>query len=137
MVGFGGPGTVKLGPRPLAKGESIVTPYNYSGSIAVGNVVVLDTTVANTIKTTTTLRDPNVLGFVKEIIGTVAYIAITGEIINAIANEAIAIGEAVCTAIIAGRVIGDSSIQAGRTIGIAKSVAAGAGSVFSLQLMRL
>jgi hypothetical protein len=127
--------TVKLNTSTSGTGL-VVVPFLFSGTVNANDVVVLDTGAANTVKQTTTAKDANVVGFAQSIDGTTAYVAVSGRITTAVANQAISIGDAICTSATAGRVNGYANLQTGKMIGIAVSGAAGSGDPVSVLIYK-
>jgi hypothetical protein len=114
----------------------VLAPFSFSGGVSTGDVVVLDTGAANTVQTTTTAKDPNVIGFVQGVNGSVAYVAVFGRVTNAVANGAITIGNSITTSTSAGKVDGNNNLQTGRMIGIALTSAAGNGDPVTVLIQR-
>jgi hypothetical protein len=128
--------------RTLSLGDTtsgasmLLVPFAFSGTVNANDVVVLDTTASNTVKTTTTAKDPNIIGFAQRIEGTTAYVAVAGRITTAVANQAISVGDVICTSATAGRVNGYTAMQTGKMIGVAVTSAASAGNSVSVLIQR-
>jgi hypothetical protein len=146
VVTFEGSTYIKSG-KNLSLGDTtsgasmLVVPFAFSGTVVAGDVVVM-TTTANTVSRTTQVaaKDPNVIGFAQRVEGTTVFVAVAGRIINAVADNAITAGDAVCTSgtgsTYLGSVHGYNSFQTGKMIGIAVTSQATPGLTVSVLIQR-